>query len=68
MAVTEPSARRLRPVRLTDIPLEIRYAAAQREARHAASADERADLLAAALDPSDTVYWVKHPAVETRAA
>ena len=58
MAVTEPSARRLTPVRLTDIPLAVRCAAAQREARHAKSQAEAADLLAAALSPSETVYWV----------
>lgn len=58
MPLTEPSERRLKAVRLTDIPLEARYAAAVREARHAVDAHDRRELFAAAFLPSDTVYYV----------
>lgn len=48
---------KLRPVKLTDIPLKDRLAAAQREAQHATET-ERLSLLAAALQPSDRTYWI----------
>ena len=40
MSLTEPSARRLLPVRLTDIRLPVRYQAAVRAARSAATTHE----------------------------
>lgn len=58
MALTEPSARRLRPVRLSDIPLELRLNAANQIVRHMRDGDEAQELLAAALAPSDKVYFV----------
>lgn len=57
MSLTAPSARRLKPVRLTDIPLETRFKAAVREAKHS-DAEEAQALFAAALMPSRTVYYV----------
>lgn len=67
MSLTEPSARRHTPVRLTDIPLEKRYAAALIVAKHC-DPDEAQDLFAAALLPSSTVYYVTADAIEQVAA
>ena len=47
-----------RPVCLRDVPLSVRCAAARLEGRRAGSAEERAELLAAALNPSGRVYWI----------
>lgn len=58
MAASNPSARRRVPVRLCDIPVELRLKAAREEARHAKTDDERNSLLSAALAPSDTVFYV----------
>lgn len=58
MSLTEPSARRLRPVKLTDIPLQVRYHAAVMAAKHTHDPEEAKALLAAAITPSQTVYWV----------
>lgn len=67
MALTEPSARRLRPVRLTDIPLEVRLKAANEIVRRLDSEEPKA-LLAAALAPSDKVYFVTPDAFDRVAA
>jgi len=48
----------LTPVRLTEIPLNQRMRAARILCREAADSDERISLLAAALSPSDKVYFV----------
>lgn len=58
MSLTEPSARRLKPVRLTDIPLAVRYHAAVVAAKRARNPEEAQELFAAALSPSDKVYFV----------
>lgn len=57
MPLTEPSARRRKPVRLTDLPLDVRYRAAVLAAKHADPEEAKA-LLAAAITPSATVYYV----------
>lgn len=65
MPASDPSARRRVPVRLRDIPLEERLRAARAECRHAKTDKERDALLAAALAPSDQIFYV---AGERRAA
>lgn len=54
---------RLRPVRLGDIPLPVRLAAARREGHHV-DEDGRVALLAAAICPSRQVYWVRADVAE----
>lgn len=54
----EKSPSRTRPVRLTDIPLEIRSKAA-REAAEKEDIATRQLLLSVALSPSSTTYWVR---------
>jgi hypothetical protein len=58
MAASKPSKRRSVPVRLSEIPLEVRLAAARAEARGAKTPSERSALLRAALCPSDDVFYV----------
>ena len=58
MTLTSPTRARTLPVRLTDIPLNVRAHAAQTIAR-TANPDERADILAAAIAPTDTLYYVR---------
>lgn len=56
------------PVRLTEIPLEVRCAAARREGAEATD-EERASLLVVALFPSEKIYWIRGEAYdEARAA
>ncbi len=50
--------RRLRPVRLTDVPFEKRTSAARRAAVDASDDNERSAIITAALFPSDKVFWV----------
>jgi hypothetical protein len=57
VTLTTPTRTRTLPVRLSDIPLAVRAHAAQQAAKRVDQA-ERTDLLAAALKPSDTVYFV----------
>lgn len=57
MPLTEPSARRFKPVRLTDLPLDVRYRVAVIAAKHVGPEEAKA-LLAAAINPSETVYYV----------
>lgn len=52
-----PDNRRTLPVRLTDVPLPIRMDAARAVCRDE-SPSERPAILAAALFPSDDVFWV----------
>lgn len=58
MTLRAPSTTRPLPVRLCDIPLSVRAHAAQQAAR-TADQEERTSLLAAALNPSDTTYYVQ---------
>lgn len=58
MAATEPSKRRRVAVRLSDVPVEVRLEAARRESRSARTPAERDALIAAALAPSSTVFYV----------
>ena len=54
-AARPPDTRRRCPVRLSDVPVEVRlYAARSIDG----DADERRDILMAALFPSDTIYWI----------
>lgn len=52
------------PVRLTDIPIDERCRAAQVASRQARDEQETMSLLAAALDPSERVYWVRADAAK----
>lgn len=54
------------PVKLTEVPLKDRMRAARREAEFCATDEERAELLAAALCPSEKIYWIR--GAELRAA
>lgn len=57
MTLRTPTTTRTLPVRLCDIPLNVRAHAAQQVAK-TADPDTRADLLAAALAPSEETYYV----------
>lgn len=46
-------------VRLTEIPLAQRMAAARRECQEAENDNERHEIMYAAMFPSDTLYWVR---------
>lgn len=54
----EKDPRRIRPVRLCDIPVEKRLSAAQRACRDAVDETEKTELLFAALYPSNTIYFI----------
>jgi hypothetical protein len=54
----EPDRRRRVPVRLCDLPLEVRLDGAAEACRHEPDLDARADIVAVALQPPATVYWV----------
>jgi hypothetical protein len=56
VSLTEPSTSRLLPVRLTQIRPDVRYRAAQQIAERDPA--DGAQVLYAALNPSDTVYFV----------
>ena len=58
MPASEPSNRRRIPVRLADVPLELRLKAMHAELRNARTARERTDLLAAAVAPKETTFYV----------
>src|SRR5437867_467028 len=52
-------SRPLRPVRLTDLPLSVRLRAAREVGREVAgNMDMVADVFAAAILPSDRIYWI----------
>lgn len=50
------------PVRLTDIPADVRLAAVRDAARIERDEHERLEILLAAIEPSDRVYWVAESA------
>jgi hypothetical protein len=52
----------LTPVRLTEIPLDRRLMAAREACRREDDGQMRTELLAAALFPSDRIYWVAQAA------
>lgn len=56
--LTRRSDRRHVPVRLCDIPAEIRMSAAQKACRREPDPDTRSEIVAAAVYPSDTVYYI----------
>lgn len=59
MSATDPSPHRSQPVRLRDVPFDVRMRAARTEARKAKTVKEAESLLAAAIAPSDRVYYIK---------
>jgi len=58
----------LTPIRLADVPFEQRMSAAREAARDCHTPKEAHELLAAALFPSERVYWVRSEVAEQRAA
>jgi hypothetical protein len=58
MAASDPSARRRLPVRLVDVPVELRLKAARELCRLAKTDRERAELIGAALAPSAATFYV----------
>ena len=65
----ESKSHGLRAVKLTEIPLEQRLSAARVAVRSLYQEQDGADILAAALFPSDRTYWVRAQAEpELRAA
>ncbi len=48
----------LKPIRLSQIPLQVRLHGARLAARQEPDLDERLAILTAALAPSDRTYWV----------
>lgn len=52
------------PVRLCDIDLNVRLAAARRLARSEADQGALLDLMAAAANPSTCVYWISETAAK----
>lgn len=53
-----PTDRRCIPVRLTDVPVDVRLGAARQVSANELDHGEKLALLHAALFPSDTVYFV----------
>lgn len=51
-------ARRTVPIRLCDLPEEVRMTGARQAIKHEPDVEERQAILLAALFPSRTVYWV----------
>lgn len=58
MAASEPSERRRIPIRLLDVPVEVRVRAARDLVRECKTQRERDDLMVAALTPSDQTFYV----------
>lgn len=56
--LTERSQRRSVPVRLCDLDRDVLLRAARREAAREPDIDRRLDLLWAAMNPSDDVFYV----------
>lgn len=56
--LSEPSERRPVPVRLCDLPRDVLMRAARREARREPDVERKLDLLWAAINPSDVVFYV----------
>jgi hypothetical protein len=55
---SEPSRRRCIPVRLCDLPVDVRMAGAREANRVEPGLQERQEILIAALLPSETTYWI----------
>lgn len=53
-----PDGRRTVPVRLTEIPIGVRLVAARQACEIEEDDGMKLDIIDAALDPSDTIYWV----------
>jgi hypothetical protein len=58
MAASDPSARRRIPVKLVDVPVELRLKAARELCRSAKTERERDELIGAALAPSGQVFYI----------
>lgn len=59
----DPSLRRCVPVRLCDLPLEVRLEGVRIANRREQGDVERVEILLAAVEPSDRVYWVAKSAL-----
>jgi hypothetical protein len=55
---TPPDVRRRVPVRLIDVPFEARMEGAEVACRTEPDKQERALILLAAIEPSETTYWI----------
>jgi hypothetical protein len=55
---SDPSYRRRVPVRLVDVPLDLRLKAAREECRRAKTPGERDALMRAAVEPQSTTFYV----------
>lgn len=60
--LTEPTVRRPVPVRLCDLPLDLRLAGVREANRIEKGEQERLEILLAAIHPSETVYYVSERA------
>lgn len=56
--LTRRSDRRNIPVRLCDIPAEVRMTAARKACRREPDPQERMEIITAAVYPSDRIYWI----------
>lgn len=56
--LTIPSAHRNVPVRLTDLPKDVRMSAARHVCKHEPDPVVRLEVVLAAVAPSSRVYWV----------
>ena len=68
MIFTVPTSRRRVPVRLCDLPLDIRLRAATVACRNEEHPHERVLIKVAAVFPSATVYYVENPEPQLEAA
>ena len=57
-----PRVRLCVPVRLPDIPVEVRLDGASDASRACSTEDERLEVLLAAISPSNRIYWVAESA------
>jgi hypothetical protein len=62
MSLERPSSRRTVPVTLTQIPWNVRLSALVTARAMCRSEEEIADVMLAAVAPSDTVYWLAETA------
>jgi hypothetical protein len=54
----KPSERRWRPVRLVDVPVDVRLEAAKEAAASTEDAEMKQRIFEAALFPSSQTYWI----------
>lgn len=58
MTLQEPSSRRFVPVRLCDVPEDVRLRGARQACKAESDPDTKAGILLAAVMPSSRVYYV----------